>query len=248
MVCPMNDPSRATITESRSGTSLEEPASLLSRGLTALLAAANPEAVRKRRKAERMAALAEGRKALGRLKALERSPGDVPAACAPAARAIETLEAAVLSLDAIRTLLDQAGELVAAARDPEAHDGTRALLAERYDELREDIDRIALTAYAGRTNLLDGLGAELDVPLDTTGRSRVAVHAADATCGEAGLALPPPRDAFAGAGERDAIAAAIEAARNQASALAQRFEIDAALLAARLNAVLTPARRRSRRA
>lgn len=247
MVCPMSDPSHATITESRTGAPVEVQSSLLSRGLTALIAAASPEAARKRRKAERLAALAEGRKALGRLKTLERNAGELPAGCAPAAQAIETLEAAVLSLDAIRALLDQAGELVAAARDPEAHDGTRALLAERYDELREDIDRVALTAYAGRTNLLDGLDAELNVPLDTTGRSRVAVHAADATCGEAGLALPPPRDAFARPGERDAIAAAIEAARNQASALAQRFETDAALLAARLNAVLTPVRHRRRR-
>ena len=39
----------------------------------------------------------------------------------------------------------------------------------------KNIDRIARTAYAGRVNLLDGLGGELTVPLDARGRSSAAM-------------------------------------------------------------------------
>lgn len=206
----------------------------------ALEALANPKAAHRRRKADRLAALAKGRKALDRLRAMPHMPA-LPPHLAEAVAAIETLEAAVLSLDSIGHRLADAGELVDAAEQADrtdlpadAEDAARALLAERYDELREDIDRIARTAYAGRVNLLDGLGGELTVPLDARGRSSAAIPGVNATSEAEGLALPAPELAFATAAERTAIRQAIAAARQQAAAFAARFEVDAALLAARI--------------
>ncbi len=210
----------------------------------------NPKAVHKRRKAARLAALAEGRKALARLRS--PSASGISAAKAPhldaAISAIETLEAAVLSLDAIANRISDAAELVAAAEMEDGdqplgdtdddtgamRDGARALLAERYDELRGDIDRIARTAYAGRTNLLDGLGGALNVPLDAEGRARALIPGTDATSAESGLALPCPEQAFATGTERQVVAQALAAATQVTRSLAARFEVDAALLAARI--------------
>jgi hypothetical protein len=207
----------------------------------ALESIASPKAAYRRRRADRLAALEKGRKALDRLRAIPSRP-TLPPHLADAVMAIETLEAAVLSLDSISQRLADAEEMVVAADHAggdaplpqDAEDAARALLAERYDELREDIDRIARTAYAGRVNLLDGLGGELTVPLDARGRARAAIPGVDATSETDGLALPPPEQAFATAAERAAIRQAILAARQQANAYAARFEVDAALLAARV--------------
>lgn len=217
------------------------PASLIVRGIEAVTLFANPAAARRRRKAERQMALAAGRRALARLRA-ERGGGAATGSesaattgpdLAPAARAIETLEAAVLSLDRIAEHLAQGEDLTRSARAC-ADDGARALLAERYDELRAEIDRLARTAYGGRTNLLDGLGGRVEAPLDGRGRASIAIPGADVTTGPGGLALPAPETAFREAGEIGAVAAALAAARQRCGALAERFELEATLLAARL--------------
>lgn len=211
---------------------------LVHRGLEALLTLGRPRAAARQRRAEREAALAEGRRALARLRlaASNTRPREAllaAPALAPAAGAIETLEAAVLSLDAIAARLREAAELAATARTcPD--EGARALLAERYDEIREEIDGIARTAYGGRTNLLDGLGGTLDVPLDTSGRARMAISGVDATSGPQGLALPAPKTAFAADAEIAAVARALEAALAGTAAHAERFEMEAAVLAARI--------------
>ena len=223
------------------------PTGLARTAFEALEEFANPKAAHRRRKADRSVALSKGRKALVRLKS---SPHDQKVRAphlAAAIAAIETLEAAVLSLDAITHRLTDAQELLDAADAPMTDDmagetdeesGTRALLAERYDELREDITRIASTAYAGRTNLLDGLGGQLEVPLDGTGRAKAIIPGVNASVSSAdspdGIDLPPPEMAFATAQEREVIARALSAAIQQTSAFAARFEVDAALMAARV--------------
>lgn len=216
----------------------KSPASFAQTAFEALEALASPKTAHRRRKADRQAALAKGRTAIRRLKA---TPMDVVAATphlAAARVAIETLEAAVLSLDSIARILQDADELISAADQdgaPDGEDGTRAILAERYDELREDITRIAGTAYAGRTNLLDGLGGQLDVPLDARGRAQAIISGANATADPAGLDIPAPEGAFASAGERQTIKQSLTAALLETQTLAARFEMDAALLAARIH-------------
>ncbi len=223
------------------------PSGLARTAFEALEEFANPKAAHRRRKADRHLALAKGRKALVRLKSTPHDQKVRAPHLAAAIAAIETLEAAVLSLDAITHRLTDAQELLEAAGAPMSDDmagdtdeenGTRALLAERYDELREDITRIASTAYAGRTNLLDGLGGQLEVPLDGTGRAKAIIPGVNAAISSPdspdGIDLPPPEMAFATAQERETIARALSVAIQQTSAFAARFEVDAALMAARV--------------
>jgi|GEM_PF-4333756 len=222
----------------------QSPAGYARTAVDAIEAFANPKAAFRRRKAERAQALARGRKAIARLKQSGAETAAHPPHLSIAIAAIETLEAAVLSLDAISQRLSDALELVHAAETDidgaaaDGEDGTRALLAERYDELRDDITRIAGTAYAGRTNLLDGLGGELDVPLDPSGRSRAVILGVNAVIAgpdnPGGLDLPPPALAFATSEERVLIAQAVSAALHQTAAFAARFEVDAALVAAKV--------------
>ena len=219
------------------------PPSILARSLEAVTRMASPKAAAHRRREEREAALAEGRKALARLHPANRNSARLRSAhespdLAPAARAIETLEAAVLGLDSIAEHLVQGLDLIDAAREC-SNDGARALLAERYDEVRTEIDRIARTAYGGRTNLLDGLGSGVEAPLDGRGRAHIVIPGADATAGPNGLALPPPETAFQENAEIAAISASLEAASDACAALAQRFELEAAVLAARIATGIT---------
>lgn len=223
------------------------PSGIARTAFEALEEFANPKAAHRRRKADRSVALSKGRKALVRLKSTPHDQKVRAPHLAAAIAAIETLEAAVLSLDAITHRLTDAQELLEAADTPitdetgqntDEENGTRALLAERYDELRDDITRIASTAYAGRTNLLDGLGGQLEVPLDGSGRSKAVIPGVNASVRSEdspnGIDLPPPELAFATAQEREVIARALSAAIQQASAFAARFEVDAALMAARV--------------
>ncbi|MEO0962136.1 MAG: hypothetical protein AAFY01_06895 [Pseudomonadota bacterium] len=223
------------------------PSGLARTAFEALEEFANPKAAHRRRKADRHLALAKGRKALIRLKSTPHDQKVRAPHLAAAIAAIETLEAAVLSLDAIAHKLADAQELLDAADAPAAgetggqadeENGTRALLAERYDELRDDITRIASTAYAGRTNLLDGLGGQLEVPLDGSGRAKAIIPGVNASVSTAdnpnGIDLPPPEMAFATAEERETIARALSTAIQQTSTFAARFEVDAALMAARV--------------
>jgi len=222
--------------------------------ITALEEFANPKAAYRRRKADRAEALAKGRKALVRLKTTPHDDKVRAPHLGAAVAAIETLEAAVLSLDAIVHRLSDAQELVDAARAEngeisddmgsdvaDEENGTRALLAESYDELRSDITRIASTAYAGRTNLLDGLGGQLEVSLDASGRAKAIIPGVNAAVRSEvnphGLDLPPPELAFSTTSERDAISHAVAAAIQQIHAFAARFEVDAALMAAKVQSM-----------
>ena len=154
------------------------------------------------------------------------------------ATALSTIETSVLAIDAIMDRLREAADLVADA-GASADDGRRALLAGRYDEIREEIDAIAGSSTHNRVNLIagrriGGKAASFDIAFDGEERSGVAIHIVNLTTGEAGLSLSPPRDAFAPDEEIAAIAAEIEAARATAARVSDRFADHAALISERL--------------
>ncbi|MFN4353039.1 hypothetical protein [Parvibaculum sp.] len=154
------------------------------------------------------------------------------------ATALSTIETSVLAIDAIMDRLREAADLVADA-GTSADDGRRALLAGRYDELREEIDAIAGSATHNRVNLIAGrrIGGKqttFDIAFDDEARSGVAIPIVNLTTGEAGLSLSPPRDAFAPDEEVAAIAAEIEAARATAARVSDRLVDHAALISERL--------------
>lgn len=155
------------------------------------------------------------------------------------ATALSTIETSVLAIDAIAERLREAADLAADAASS-ADLGRRALLAGRYDELREEIDGIARSATHNRVNLIAGRRvagkpASFDIAFDGEERSGVSIQILNLTSGEGGLSLSPPREAFADDGEIDAIRAEIDAARQTAAQASDRFADHAALISERLS-------------
>jgi len=154
------------------------------------------------------------------------------------ATALSTIETSVLAIDEISGKLREAAELVADAATS-ADDGRRALLAGHYDELREEIDAIAGSATHNRINLIagrriSGQHMTFDIAFDEDGRSGIAIQVANLTTAMDGLALSPPRDAFASDEEIARIASEIEAARLTTAKVSERLADHAALISERL--------------
>lgn len=154
------------------------------------------------------------------------------------ATALSTIETAVLAIDTVSDKLNEARDLVEAARaTPDV--GRRALFAGRYDDVRAEIDAAVGSAAHNRINLINGrlIGGQLpafDIALDERGHARLAIQIVNLTTGPGGLALSPPRSAFAEADELAAIAGEIAAARKLAGKVSAHFADHAALISDRL--------------
>lgn len=154
------------------------------------------------------------------------------------ATAFSTIETAVLAIDAVCDKLGEARDLVSAAQAT-SDAGRRALFAGRYDDVRAEIDALVGSASHNRVNLINGrlIGGRspaFDIALDERGRASIAVQIANLTTGPGGLALSPPRSAFAEDAELATIAAEIVAAQALAASVSARFADHAALLSERL--------------
>lgn len=158
------------------------------------------------------------------------------------ATALSTIETSVLAIDALTDRLREAADLVADA-GASTDDGRRALLAGRYDDIRAEIDAIAGSASHNRINLIAGRRiagklASFDIPFDEDGRSGIAIQVVNLTTNESGLSLSPPRSAFADDEEIAAIAREIDAARETALKVSDRFADHAALISERLDRLM----------
>jgi hypothetical protein len=154
------------------------------------------------------------------------------------ATALSTIETAVLAIDAVNDRLNEAAGLVEAAGKTD-NLGRRALLAGRYDDVRAEIDATVGSAAHNRVNLINGckiggLHTVFDIALDEQGRAGLAIGVVNLTTGDAGLALSPPRSAFADGTEIDAILGEIDAARTRIAEVSLGFSDHAALIADRL--------------
>jgi len=154
------------------------------------------------------------------------------------ATALSTIETAVLAIDAVAERLREAADLVADA-GRSADLGRRALMADRYDDLRAEIDAIVGSASHNRVNLISGRRiagqhASFKIALDSEARAGVSIPIVNLTTGPGGLSLSPPRSAFADDTEIEAIAAELATARLTGASAAERFADQAALIADRL--------------
>ena len=146
--------------------------------------------------------------------------------------ALSTIDTSVLAIDAV------AADLAAdAARNEDL--GRRALLAGRYDDIRAEIDAIAGSASHNRINLISGrriggTAARFDIALHDDRQSGISIQVVNLTAGDDGLALSPPRNAFAEDEEIEAIAAEIATARAVAARVGELFADHAALISDRL--------------
>jgi len=147
-----------------------------------------------------------------------------------AARAVATVEGTLVAIDSIHTYLSEALELTAEAL---AHPDTtkRAMIADRYDELRSRIDTVAGGAKFEGVNLIDGGRASIEITLPDGGQPRQAIGHITLLAGERGLSLKAPSELFATNDEVEAARASLFAARQRLDRAAETFLNQASLLA-----------------
>ncbi|MEM8936802.1 MAG: hypothetical protein AAGC77_10385 [Pseudomonadota bacterium] len=148
--------------------------------------------------------------------------------------ALSVIEAALYAIDQIRETLEQACEVAISAKCVDEVGG-RALLAERYDELRLSVNASLENAEPRAAVLIGKNQRHLDVSLG--GKARYSVSPARLDVGAKGLQLSPPRDAFATYDEVDVALDELDRALARADQAAANYCRDAQYLIARMNGV-----------
>jgi hypothetical protein len=150
-----------------------------------------------------------------------------------AARAVATVEGTLVAIDSIHNCLSEALELTAEAL---AHpdETKRAMIADRYEELRSRIDTIAGGATFEGVNLIDGARKAIEVTIPECGQPRHAIGHITLVAGERGLALKAPSELFASNDEVEAARMSLLSARQRLERAAETFLNQASVLAPHL--------------
>lgn len=150
-----------------------------------------------------------------------------------AARAVSTVEGTLVAIDSIHSYLSEALELTAEAL---AHpdETKRAMIADRYEELRSRINTVAAGATFEGVNLIDGARKTIEVTIPEGGHPRHAIGHITLVAGERGLSLKSPNDLFATNDEIEAARLTLFAARQRLDRAAETFLNQASLLAPHL--------------
>lgn len=150
-----------------------------------------------------------------------------------AARAVATVEGTLVAIDSIHTYLSEALELTAEAL---AHpdETKRAMIADRYEELRSRIDTVAAGATFEGVNLIDGARKAIEVMIPEGGQPRHAIGHITLVAGERGLSLKSPSELFASNDEIEAARLSLLAARQRLERAAETFLNQASVLAPHL--------------
>ena len=151
-----------------------------------------------------------------------------------AARAVSTVEGTLVAIDSIHSYLSEALDLTAEAL---AHpdETKRAMIADRYEELRSRIDTVAAGATFEGVNLIDGARSAIEVTLPDGGQPRHAIGHITLVAGERGLALKAPSELFATNDEIEAARLSLFAARQRLDRAAETFLNQASVLAPHLS-------------
>jgi hypothetical protein len=148
---------------------------------------------------------------------------------------LAALETALGVIDSLQALIREAEELIASARESDV--GRRALLAERYDDVRMELERIIKETTESDIPLI-GQGAKgISIAVGTR-KKAVAIRPINLETGPEGLDLPPPEGAFEENDELDLVERKLLAVSGRIARAAEVFVADAALLS---NSVLAGA-------
>jgi hypothetical protein len=150
-----------------------------------------------------------------------------------AARAVSVVEGTLVAIDTINDYLTEALDLTAAALshpDPTK----RAMIADRYEELRGRVDTVAAGATFDGTNLIDGARGAIELMLPDGGQPRHAIGHITLVAGERGLALKAPSEQFGSNDEIEAARASLGNGRIRLQKAAETFLNQASLLAPQL--------------
>jgi hypothetical protein len=157
--------------------------------------------------------------------------GFTPASLAEAAaRAVSVVEGTLVAIDTINDYLTEAMDLTAAALShPDAT--KRAMIADRYEELRSRVDTVAAGATFDGTNLIDSARGAIELVAPEGGQPRHAIGHITLVAGEKGLALKAPSEQFGSNDEIEMARASLLAARNRLQKAAETFLNQASMLA-----------------
>ena len=152
-----------------------------------------------------------------------------------AARAVSTVEGTLVAIDTIHSYLTEALELTTSAlTHPDAT--KRAMIADRYEELRQHIDTVAAGATFEGVNLIDAARGQVELVLPDGGQPRHAIGHITLVAGERGLSLKAPSEQFGSNDEVEAARLSLFAARQRLDRAAETFLNQASLLAPHLGA------------
>jgi hypothetical protein len=154
-----------------------------------------------------------------------------------AARAVSTVEGTLVAIDTINDYVGEAMDLTAAALvHPDVT--KRAMIADRYEELRSRIDTVAAGATFEGVNLIDGARATIELMLPKEGgQPRHAIGHITLVAGERGLSLKAPSELFSTNDEIEAARLTLFAARQRLERAAETFLNQASVLAPYFGAV-----------
>lgn len=144
-----------------------------------------------------------------------------------------SIEAALYAIDGIREVLEDACEVALSAKEVE-DPGGRALLAERYDEVRMSVNQVIEKADPRAQTLIAKNSRHIDLKLGQ--KAMYSVSAISLAVSDNGLKLSPPRDAFEADEEVDKIVAELDQALSRADRAAASYCRDAKFLIERLSA------------
>ncbi|MFN9543174.1 MAG: hypothetical protein ACK59B_08310 [Alphaproteobacteria bacterium] len=161
------------------------------------------------------------------------TPGTVEEA---AARAVTAVEGTLVAIDTINEYLMEALDLTTEAlktSDP----AKRAMITDRYEELRSNIDTVAAGASFQGVNLIDSGRDALEIKLPAAGEPRHAISHITLVAGERGLSIKSPAELFASEDEIDAARQTLIAARLRLDRATDTFLNQASMLAPHLGMV-----------
>ncbi len=144
--------------------------------------------------------------------------------------ALTAIEAALYAIDRVREIIADAADVAGSAKSA-ADAGARALLAERYDDVRLSINLALENADERAAPLLGKSQRQIDVRLG--GQAHYSVSPRRLDVAAAGLDISPPKEAFASDEEINASLAELDRALTRLDDAAALYCRDAEYLIAR---------------
>ena len=167
------------------------------------------------------------------LRLTRRTPATPKTVEEAAARAVSAVEGTLVAIDTIHDYLREALDLTGAALA--APDATkRAMIADRYEELRSRIDTVAAGAVFEGVNLIDSGRDSIEIKLPAAGEPRHSIGHITLVAGERGLSLKAPSELFSSNDEIEVARHTLVAARERLARAAETFLNQASVLAPHL--------------
>ena len=150
-----------------------------------------------------------------------------------AARAVAAVEGTLVAIDSITDYIKEALDLTASAlATPDTT--KRAMIADRYEELRTRIDTVAAGASFEGVNLIDSGRESIEIKLPAAGEPRHSIGHITLVAGERGLSLKAPSELFISNDEIEVARHTLFAARERLGRAADTFLNQASVLAPHL--------------